>query len=57
MQNFTLISNRGNKKLSSHDTAQKFDKRSFQKCPVNHYHCFENIIIAVTIQDPLAPCN
>ncbi len=47
MQNFTLISNRGNKKLSSHETAQKFDKRSLQKClritfytylPANHYH-------------------
>ncbi len=49
MQNFTLISNRGNKKLSSQETAGKFDKRSLQKClritfytylPVNHYHFF-----------------
>jgi hypothetical protein len=32
MQNFTLISNRGNKKLSSHETAKKFDKSSLQKC-------------------------
>jgi hypothetical protein len=47
MQNFTLISNQGNKKLSSHETAQQFDKSSLQKClritfytylPMNHYH-------------------
>ncbi len=64
MQNFTLISNQGNKKLSPHETAHKIWQTFFTKVslnyfyylPLNHYHLKKNHNRCNLFRTPL-PCN